>query len=61
MTKSKWAKITAIIGLVYGVFLLAQVIWWEQIWPKEELHTLAMAIGGIILVSWGIIFFRLKR
>lgn len=34
MSKQKWAKITAIFFLVYGIFLWIQTIW--DIWPTYE-------------------------
>ena len=62
MNKLKWAKVTAIIALVYGLFLLAQAIWpgWAIVQAGEGLN-IGKIIGGLFLFCWAIVFFRLKK
>lgn len=62
MNRQKWAKITAIITLIYGLFLLVQVIWpgWVMVQAGEGLN-IAKIIAGVLMICWGIVFFRLKR
>ena len=61
MTRRKWALITAVLALTYGAFLLFQAFWpgWTIVQSGTGL-SIAKIIGGIILLSWGVIFFRLK-
>lgn len=62
MNRQKWAKVTVIIALVYGLFLLIQAIWpgWATVQVGEGLN-IAKVIGGLALIGWAIVFFRLKR
>ncbi len=59
MKKSKWAKVTSIVIVIYGVFLLLQAFWpgWDIVQEACVLD-IAKIVGGIILLVWGIIFFR---
>ncbi|MBA7663030.1 hypothetical protein ES703_71063 [subsurface metagenome] len=62
MNRQKWAKTTAIITLIYGLFLLIQAMWpgWAMVQAGEGLN-IAKIIGGLLLICWGIVFLRLKR
>lgn len=62
MTKSKWALITSILIIVYGALLLFQACWpgWDIAQASQGLIT-AKIVGGIVLISWAIVFFKLKR
>ena len=61
MTKSKWAKITSIIIIVYGGFLLFQAFWpgWEIVQEGCVLD-IGKIVGGVVLICWGIVFFWVK-
>jgi len=61
MTKYKWAKISSIFALIYGLFLLFQAIWpgWAIVQSGESLN-IAKIIGGVVLVGWAVVFFKLK-
>ncbi len=61
MTRRKWALITAVLALTYGAFLLFQAFWsgWTIVQSGTGL-SIAKIVGGIILLGWGVIFFRLK-
>jgi uncharacterized membrane protein len=58
MRRITWAKITAGIGLIYGVFLVIQAF--VPVWPTEEVHNIAKLVGGIFLFLWAICFWKLK-
>ena len=62
MTRRKWALITAILVLVYGVFLLFQSLWpgWTTVQIGAGLN-IANIVGGLALLGWGAIFFKLKE
>lgn len=53
----KWAEITSIILIVYGLFLIFQSCWsgWSIIQEGRALDILKI-VGGIVLISWAIIF-----
>ena len=58
MTRLRWAEITSIIAIVYGLFL--QVEAWLPAWkPIGESygHNVVECIGGVILLGWGAAFF----
>lgn len=57
MTKLKWARISSIFFIIYGVFLGIQIIFGD-VWPTEQIHSICRTITGIILLGWGIVFFR---
>lgn len=61
MTRRKWALITAVLVLTYGAFLLFQAFWpgWTMVQSGSGLN-IAKVAGGIILLGWGSVFFRLK-
>lgn len=60
MKKLTWARVTAGIVLAYGLFLIVQAFFFSQIWPSEEIHNSAMLIGGILLIGWALVFWKLK-
>ena len=62
MNRQKWAKVTVVVALVYGVFLLVQAFWpgWATVQVGEGLN-IAKIIGGLALIGWASIFFRLRR
>ena len=60
MKKLTWAKVTAVITLAYGVFLIVQSFFFTQIWPREEIHNSAMLVSGILLIGWSLVFWKLK-
>ena len=60
MKKLTWARVTAGIMLAYGVFLIVQAFFFTQIWPREEIHNTAMLVGGILLIGWALVFWKLK-
>ena|GEM_PF-2185859 len=61
VTRNKWAKISSIFVLVYGLFLLFQAIWpgWAIVQSEAGLDV-AKIIGGLALIVWAVIFFKLK-
>jgi len=61
VTRNKWAKISSIFVLVYGLFLLFQAIWpgWAIVQGGAGLDV-AKIIGGVALISWAVIFFKSK-
>jgi len=61
MTRNKWAKISSIFVLLYGLFLLFQAIWpgWAIVQGEVGLDV-AKIIGGLALIGWAVVFFKLK-
>lgn len=61
MTWRKWALITAVLVLTYGAFLLFQAFWpgWTVVQSGTNLN-IAKIAEGILLLSLGSVFFRLK-
>lgn len=61
MTKSKWAKITSILLILYGALLLFQAFWpgWDIVQEGSGLD-IAKIVGGVVLIGWGIGFFWVK-
>jgi len=61
MTRRKWAMITAVLALTYGAFLLFQAFWpgWTIVQGVVGLN-IAKIVGGLVLLCWGIAFFRLR-
>ena len=61
MTRHKWARISSLIILVYGLFLWAQAAWpgWDEVQAGEGLD-IAKIIGGVVLVGWAAMFFKLR-
>jgi hypothetical protein len=61
MTKRKWALITAIFTVAYGAFLLFQAYWsgWTIVQGGTGL-SIAKIVGGLALLCWGAVFFKLK-
>jgi len=61
--KLKRHKITWVIALAYGAFLLFETLYTP--FGEYILHTfghfLAKVIGGVVLICWGIIFFITRR
>lgn len=62
MTKRKWALITTIFTLVYGALLLLQGFWpgWTMVQSETGLN-IAKIVGGLALLCWGAVFFKLKE
>jgi hypothetical protein len=58
MKRLTWARVMAGITLAYGIFLIIQGL--LPVWPTEQAHNLAMLIGGILLIPWAAIFWKLK-
>lgn len=58
MDKLTWAKVTASIGLVYGIFLIIQAFF--PVWPSEQIHNIAKLTGGILLILWAALFWKLR-
>ncbi len=58
MRKLTWAKTTAGVALVYGIFLIIQAF--IPVWPTEEMHNMAKLAGGILLILWAACFWKLK-
>jgi uncharacterized membrane protein len=58
MKRLTWAKISAGLALVYGVFLIIQVF--IEVWLSEMAHKIAMFAGGIFLILWTACFWKLK-
>lgn len=59
MSKLTWARITAGTASGYGVFLIIQAF--ITVWPSEEVHNIAMLIGGICLILWGTLFWMVTK
>ena len=61
MTKHRWAKISSIFALLYGLFLLFQAIWPGRAMVQSgEGLNIAKVIGGLALIGWAAVFFKLK-
>jgi len=61
MTKRKWAVITGILITAYGALLLLEALWpgWAMVQGTVGLNV-AKTVGGLLLLGWGIAFFRLR-
>jgi len=62
MTKSKWARISSVLLILYGALLLFQAFWpgWDIVQEGSGLD-IAKFVGGVVLIGWAIVFFKLKR
>ena len=60
MTFKIWSEATVKVTLFWGVMLLVETFWW--FWPEEEIaHQIAMVLGGIFCVYWGLVFLFIPR
>ena len=60
MTKLKWAKMTSIFLIGYGIFLGMQILVGDPntwLYHSAQIHSIIRTIAGIIYIIWGVIFF----
>ena len=61
MTRLRWALITSIVIIVYGVLLIFQAVWpgWTVVQSGAGLN-IAKIVGGVALICWAATFLRIK-
>ena len=59
MTYRTWAEATVKVTLFWGVMLLVETFWW--FWPEGIAHQIAMVLGGIFCVYWGLVYLFIPR
>jgi len=58
MTYKIWASATVKVALFWGVMLLVETFWW--FWPGVLIHQIAMILGGIFCIYWGLIYLSIR-
>lgn len=58
MSRKTWALISAILGIVIACLFWTEAVWW--FWSSMEYHTVAIAVGGSISLSWSLVYFFSK-
>jgi len=49
-----WSSATVKVTLFWGVMLLVETFWW--FWLGTIAHQVAMVLGGIFCVCWGLVY-----
>ena len=59
ITFKTWSEATVKVTLFWGVMLLVETFWW--FWPEGIAHQIAMVLGGIFCVYWGLVYLFIPR
>ena len=59
VTYKVWASYTVKILLFWGVVLIIETFWW--FWPEGIAHQLAMGLGGLFGVYWGLAYLFIPK
>lgn len=55
MPKKLWRNVVLLFLFLYGPFLIFQAF--VDVWPMNQIHGIALFVGGLALLSWGIRYF----